>query len=112
MKKLIMTGLIAAAAFSLPVAMANDYKSDTDRTADRSHPGTFVKDSAITAKVKAKLAAKHMSTLTDIKVDTDNQGMVVLSGKAPTKDASDLAAMLAKDTEGVTSVTNKIVIAE
>jgi len=45
-------------------------------------------------------------------VDTDNHGVVVLSGKAPTKDASDLAAMLAKDTEGVTAVTNKIVIAE
>jgi hyperosmotically inducible periplasmic protein len=113
MKKLLMTGLIAAAAFSLPVAMANDYKSDTDRTtADRSHPGAFVKDSVITAKVKSKLAAKHMATLTDIKVDTDNQGVVVLSGTAPTKDASDLAAMLAKDTEGVTSVHNKIVIAE
>jgi osmotically-inducible protein OsmY len=75
MKKLLMTGLIAAAAFSLPVAMANDYKSETDRTAD-------------------------------------NQGVVVLSGTAPTKDASDLAAMLAKDTEGVTRVHNKIVVAE
>jgi hyperosmotically inducible periplasmic protein len=112
MKKLIMTGLVAAAAFYLPVAMANDYKADADRTTDRSHPGAFVKDSVITTKVKTKLAAKHMSTLADIKVDTDNQGVVVLSGKAPTKDASDLAAMLAKDTEGVTSVYNKIVIAE
>ncbi len=112
MKKLVMTGLVAAAAFYLPAAMADDYKSETDRTADRSHPGAFVKDSVITAKVKSKLAAKHMATLTDIKVDTDNQGVVVLSGKAPTKDASDLAAMLAKDTEGVTAVTNKIVIAE
>ena len=112
MKKLIMTGLVAAAALYLPAAMADDYKSDTDRTADRSHPGAFVKDSVITAKVKSKLAAKHMATLTDIKVDTDNQGVVVLSGKAPTKDASDLAAMIAKDTEGVTSAYNKIVIAE
>jgi len=42
-----------------------------------------------------------MATLTDIKVDIPTiQGVVVLSGKAPTKDASDLAAMLAKDTEG------------
>jgi osmotically-inducible protein OsmY len=66
----------------------------------------------ITAKVKSKLAAKHMSTLTNIKVDTDDHGVVWLSGKAPTKDASDLAAMLAKDTEGVNSVHNKIVVAE
>jgi hyperosmotically inducible protein len=61
--------------------------------------------------VKTKLAAKHMSTLTNIKVDTDSEGVVWLSGKAPTQDASDLAAMIAKDTDGVRSVHNKIVIA-
>ena len=108
MKKTSLTGLIAAGAFYLPTAMANDYQADSDR----SHPAAFVKDSVITTKVKSKLAAKHMATLTNIKVDTDNQGVVVLSGKAPTKDASDLAAMIAKDTEGVTSVRNKIVVAE
>jgi hyperosmotically inducible protein len=107
MKKLVLTGLVAVSAFYLPVAMA-----DQDADADRSQPGTFVKDSVITTKVKSKLAAKHMSTLTNIKVDTDNHGVVWLSGKAPTKDASDLAAMIAKDTEGVTSVHNKIVVAE
>jgi hyperosmotically inducible periplasmic protein len=110
MKKLVLTGLLAAGAFYLPIAMADEYKGDSD--ADRSHPGAFVKDSVITAKVKSKLAAKHMSTLTNIKVDTDDHGVVWLSGKAPTKDASDLAAMLAKDTEGVTSVHNKIMVAE
>jgi hyperosmotically inducible periplasmic protein len=108
MKKLILTGLIAAGAFYLPAAMADDSKMDSDR----AHPGAYVKDSVITTKVKSKLAAKHMSTLTNIKVDTDNQGVVWLSGKAPTKDASDLAAMIAKDTDGVTSVHNTIVIAE
>jgi hyperosmotically inducible protein len=107
MKKLILTGVIAA-AFALPVAMADDYKGDSDA----SRPGAYVKDSVITAKVKSKLAAKHMATLTDIQVDTDNHGVVWLSGKAPTKDASDLAAMIAKDTDGVTSVHNKIVVGE
>jgi hyperosmotically inducible protein len=100
MKKLILTGLIAISAACLPVAMA-----DADA-------GTYVKDSVITTKVKAKLAEKHMSTLTKIKVDTDSQGVVWLSGVAPTQDASDLAAMLAKDTEGVTAVHNKIVVAQ
>jgi osmotically-inducible protein OsmY len=50
--------------------------------------------------------------LADVKVDTDNQGVVWLSGKAPTKDASDLATMIAKDTDGVVTVHNKIVIAD
>ena len=106
MKNLMLTGLIAA-AFCLPVAMADDNPGDSDT----SHAGAYVKDSVITAKVKSKLAAKHMDTLTHIQVDTDNRGVVWLSGKAPTQDASDLAAMIAKDTDGVTSVHNKIVVA-
>jgi osmotically-inducible protein OsmY len=53
-----------------------------------------------------------MATLTNIKVDTDSEGVVWLSGKAPTQDASDLAAMIAKDTDGVRSVHNKIVVAQ
>jgi hyperosmotically inducible protein len=75
-----------------------------------SDAGVYVKDSVITTKVKTKLAAKHMSTLTNIKVDTDKDGVVWLSGTAPTKDASDLAEMITKDTEGVRSVHNKIIV--
>jgi hyperosmotically inducible protein len=108
MKKLILATLVAGAVAYMPLAMADDYKADSDT----SHPGAYVKDSVITAKVKSKLAAKHMATLTNVKVDTDNQGVVWLSGKAPTQDASDLAAMIAKDTDGVTSVHNKIMVAD
>ena len=107
MNKLIFAGAVAAALY-LPVAMADDYKADSDT----SHPGAYVKDSVITAKVKSKLAAQHLATLTHIKVDTDNQGVVWLSGMAPSKDASELAAMIAKGTDGVTSVHNGIVVAD
>jgi hyperosmotically inducible protein len=69
-----------------------------------------VKDSVITTKVKSKLAAKHLSTLTHIKVDTDENGVVYLSGRAPSQDAVDMAALIAKDTEGVTSVHNGIAV--
>ena len=78
--------------------------------ADRAQAGTYVKDSVITTKVKAKLAEKHLSTLTHIQVDTDRQGVVWLSGVAPTQDASDLAELIAKGTDGVTSVHNKILV--
>jgi hyperosmotically inducible periplasmic protein len=101
MKKLVLCAFLAVGAAGAMSVVAADADSDT---------GTYVKDSAITTKVKAKLAAKHMSTLTDIKVNTDKDGVVWLSGTAPTKDASDLAEMLTKDTDGVRAVHNKIVV--
>jgi hyperosmotically inducible periplasmic protein len=107
MKKVILAALIAGTVAYLPMAMADDTTAS-----DSSKTGAYVKDSVITTKIKSKLAAKHMSTLTNIKVDTDSQGVVWLSGKAPTQDASDLAAMIAKDTDGVMSVHNKIIVAE
>jgi hyperosmotically inducible protein len=101
MKKIILCAFIAVGAAGAMSTLAADADSST---------GTYVKDSTITTKVKAKLAAKHMSTLTNIKVDTDDQGVVWLSGHAPTKDASDVAELTAKTTEGVTSVHNNIVV--
>jgi hyperosmotically inducible protein len=101
MKKLLLTACIAAA----PLCMTA-YADQAD--SDHASAGTMVKDSLITTKIKTKLAAKHLSTLTNIKVDTDAQGVVYLSGKAPTKDASDLAEELAKNTDGVMSVHNDI----
>ena len=101
MKKLILIGLVAASAAYLPMAYADEGSADHH----------YVKDSVITTKVKTKLAAKHMSTLTHVKVDTDANGSVWLSGTAPTKDARDLAGMIAKDTDGVTSVNNNIEVA-
>ena len=103
MKKLILTAVLA----TTPLYMLSIAAADQGTATDSTH---FVKDSVITTKVKTKLAAKHMSTLTNIKVDTDDQGVVWLSGHAPTKDASDVAELTAKNTEGVTSVHNNIVI--
>jgi hyperosmotically inducible protein len=98
---------LALSAISIAPAFA-----DQTNDSDTSHPGAFVKDSIVTTKVKAKLAEKHLSTLANIQVDTDNSGIVWLSGKAPTKDASDLAEMIAKDTDGVRHVHNRIVVQE
>jgi hyperosmotically inducible protein len=100
MKNILLCTVFAVSTLGITTVMADD----------ASQTGSYVKDSVITAKVKTKLAAKHMSTLTNIQVDTDDKGVVWLSGKAPTKDASDLAAMIAKDTDGVTAVHNHIVV--
>ena len=82
--------------------------ASADSDADRSQPMTFVKDSAITTKIKTELAAEKMSSLVDVKVDTDSAGAVVLSGKTKTQAEADKAVSIARNTEGVKSVTSKI----
>ena len=104
MKRLILASMLAASIVSVPMVLADDESTPPDA----SHH--FVKDSVITTKVKSKLAAKHLTTLTRIKVDTDENGVVWLSGKAPTQDAVDLAAMIAKNTDGVASVHNDVAV--
>jgi hyperosmotically inducible periplasmic protein len=105
MKKHIILGAIAALSVACgQIALADDNATESR---DSHH---FVKDSVITTKVKAKLAEKHMSTLTNIRVDTDANGVVWLSGHAPTKDARDLAGELAKNTEGVEAVHNDVTV--
>ncbi len=79
-----------------------------DRDADRTHPITFMKDSAITAKIKAKLADEKMSSLAHVRVDTDNKGAVVLSGTVRTREEANKSVSIARATEGVTSVTNHL----
>ena len=79
-----------------------------DSDSDRKHPVTFVKDSVITTKIKAKLAGDKPSSLAHIKVDTDNKGAVVLGGTVKTQEEADKAVSIARGTEGVTSVKSNI----
>ena len=81
-----------------------------DSDTDRSHPKAFVKDSMITTKVKTKLASEHLSSLAHVRVDTDKDGVVWLSGTAPSQEAADRAVSLAQDTEGVRKVKSSIEI--
>ncbi len=93
-------------AFLLPVAV---HAADGDK--DRSSPKVFVKDSVITTKIKTKLAEEKLVSAVKISVDTDNKGMVVLSGTAKTQAEIDKAGAIARATEGVVSVQNDIKIA-
>ncbi len=87
----------------LPIA---GYTADSD--SDRTSPKAFVKDSVITAKIKAKLAKQKLSTVLRIKVDTDDKGVVSLSGTAKSQKAVDKAVSIARGVKGVTSVENNI----
>jgi hyperosmotically inducible protein len=69
-----------------------------------------VKDSAVTMKIKTKLASEHLTSLGRIHVDTDENGVVWLTGSARSQQAIDKAVSIARDTEHVKSVHSDIVI--
>ena len=98
----------AAVAASTETSPAGAKSTETSTPAGAKSAETYVKDSAITTKVKTKLAAEKVSSLAKIHVDTDNKGMVVLTGTAENQQAVDKAATIARDTEGVTSVQNNV----
>ena len=99
---------LAAICFAIATLLVPLAARAADADSDRSQPGTFVKDSVITTKIKAKLAGEKLSSLARIQVDTDAKGAVVLSGNARTKEEADKAVSIAQKTEGVTSVTSNI----
>jgi hyperosmotically inducible periplasmic protein len=81
-----------------------------DSDADRSHPKAFVHDSVITTKIKSKLAAGHVPSLARIHVDTDENGVVWLSGSAQNQEAIERAVSIARDTDGVKGVKSTVKI--
>lgn len=64
-------------------------------------------DTTITAAVKAKLLANSSTSGMDIHVET-NHGVVTLSGTVRSDAERDLAERIARDTDGVTDVTNNL----
>ena len=73
--------------------------------------GTQVDDAAITAKVKAKLAADGDINPFNIDVDT-NEGVVTLQGRVAKEEARTKAEQLAHDTEGVRRVINLVKVGD
>jgi hyperosmotically inducible periplasmic protein len=69
--------------------------------------GAAVNDTALTAKVKIRLAGDKRLENSNLSVKTTN-GVVTLSGTAPTAEASSAAEDLAQSVEGVKSVDNQI----
>ena len=103
MKYKLATTCFVIGTVLAPVAA---FAADSDK--DRSKPATFVKDSVITTKIKAKLAAEHLGSAKHIKVDTDRDGIVWLSGTANSKEEVNKAVEIARNTEGVKSVKSDL----
>jgi osmotically-inducible protein OsmY len=94
-KLFVTTGLVVGALAMPALSQADTFKE-------------AVKDSIITTKIKAEMAKDKTVSATHIKVETDANGMVQLSGTAKSKAEADKAVTLAKGVKGVTSVDSQI----
>lgn len=101
--KTTFKSLLLISALMLPMA---SFSADGDSI------GTKVDDSVITAKVKAAFAKDKVVHARDIKVETDSNGLVQLSGVAKSKQEAEKAVLLAKGVKGVTAVKDEIVVSE
>jgi osmotically-inducible protein OsmY len=99
--KLAMTLVIAA--LTAPVA---GYAADTTSAKDSVKEN--VSDSVITTRIKVEYAKDKDVSASKIKVDTDDRGLVTLSGNARSKAEANKAVRIARDTKGVSSVKNEI----
>jgi len=102
--------LLAAGVLAAPAAYA---AGDTNTTAQKPASVTErakegVENSAITSKIKADFAKDKQVSAMHIKVDTEGNGVVTLSGSAKSQAEADKAAEIARNTKGVTSVRNEI----
>jgi hyperosmotically inducible protein len=103
-----MRHALATTCFVIGTALAPVAACATDGDKDRPNPATFVKDSVITTKIKTKLAAEHLGSANHIKVDTDRDGVVWMTGTANTQGEVNQAVAIARNTEGVKSVKSDL----
>ena len=101
----LATAIFVVGSMLAPVAV---YAADSD--SDRSNPENYVKDSVITTKIKTQLAADHLGSMNHIKVDTDRNGGVWMTGTANSQEEMDKAVAIARNTEGVKSVHSELTV--
>lgn len=76
---------------------------------DQETPGAYLDDTGITTAVKAKFVTEKNVDASAISVET-LKGTVQLSGFAKSTLEKDRAGQLARETKGVTSVRNDIIV--
>jgi hyperosmotically inducible periplasmic protein len=103
---------IAAACFLAGALVLPVVGFTADGEINSLSPKAFAQDSIITtsvyAKIKSTLAGENQDSAVHIKVDTDNKGVVTLSGTVKTKEDADKAVSIARSVEGVAAVEDNI----
>jgi osmotically-inducible protein OsmY len=97
-----------AALFPMGSFAANDV--DQSQTTSQTTTTTTTQDSSIAGKIRAEMAAEHVSSMTGISVDADASGVVSLTGSALSQDDVDKVVSIAHNTAGVVSVNNNVTV--
>jgi hyperosmotically inducible protein len=82
----------------------------TTATAGTDKPHKEVIDPLVTAKVKTKIIKDDLLDKSDINVDTDADGLVTLKGTVPSEAAKVRALELARTTDGVRKVVDRLTV--
>jgi hyperosmotically inducible protein len=108
-KSLLVLGI--AATLGVGACNRNDGQMSDNAAADAPKEsaslGAAMDDTAITAKVKQRLASDDRLQAAKIDVETNN-GVVTLSGSAPTGELKSAAEQLARNVAEVQGIDNKI----
>ena len=102
--KMLRIALIAAASAATLVTTAGCSMTRNDASV-----GDVVDDSWITTKIKAKFAENRTVSALALNVETV-KGVVQLSGFAKSAEEKAMAEALARETKGVASVRNDIIV--
>jgi hyperosmotically inducible periplasmic protein len=103
------SGAASAHTDALDETKADPATADTDSTRSMGAAAGKVDDATITANVNARLVKDK--DLSGIRIDVDTQdGVVTLSGLAPSASAKEHASEVAHKVDGVHSVNNQLTI--
>jgi hyperosmotically inducible protein len=101
--KFIVSLIFVGSLFYPTIVFADDKDSG-------SRVGEFVKDSTITAQVKVKLLAAQDIDSLHIAVDTDNNGVVALTGAVKSATQKEEVQVITSSVDGVRQVLNNLKI--
>ncbi|MDH3416285.1 MAG: BON domain-containing protein [Gammaproteobacteria bacterium] len=109
MRYLILVAMIFALSGCTALVVGGAATAAYQLGKDEREPEVIASDSAITTKIKSKYAVDSVVSVFGIGVRT-YEGKVTLSGTVSSDVARNVAVTLARDTGGVKSVANQIVV--
>ena len=95
---------LATSCILLATVLAPIVVPAADQGADAKQSVAFVKDSELTARIKARLAEGKFASLPNITIESDAKGAVFLSGKVDSVREADKIILTVHRIEGVKAV--------